>query len=191
MEPVLFAAVAALTIVAVIVTAFFSFIYWERVYRGQRLVDCPETRLPVAVEIDPLVAGRSALVGRTARYVITSCTRWPEKADCDQACVAEIAADPEATRVQTIVARWYAEKPCAYCGRAIGEIDGPAVVPALRTPDGELRPWSEIAALDLKDVLSRSAAVCANCEVPETFRRRFPDLVTDRQADGLRDSLVH
>jgi len=71
-------------------------------YRNARVVNCPETRSPVAVRFQAWRAAVSGLSGRP-RLRLADCTRWPDRAGCDQACIpdAERAADPPALRVAT------------------------------------------------------------------------------------------
>jgi len=145
--------------------------------RPARIVTCPETAQPVAVTSTP-------------RFVISSCSRWPERAGCDEACAPQIAAEPRGTLVTSIVTRWYRDKPCAYCGRRIGDIEG-TVVPGLRGFDGELREWREVAPEQLPHMLSESLAVCARCELTESFRREHPELVTDRVETPLRNRAIY
>jgi hypothetical protein len=147
-------------------------------YRGKRIVTCPETKLPVGAEVNAALAAGTWIVTQP-RYVVTACSRWPERAGCDQACAPQIEASPEETLVRNIVARWYAERICFYCAKPIEEIGG-AVVPALLSPTGTLCEWKDIAAEDLPKALADSVAVCARCELVEDFRRRFPTLIIER-----------
>lgn len=63
-------------------------------YRGKRLVNCPETLKAEAVDVAARTAAASAFVGwRTLR--LDRCSRWPERQNCGQACLKQIAADPE------------------------------------------------------------------------------------------------
>ena len=149
-------------------------------YRGKRIVTCPETRLPVSTEINAALAAGTWIVSQP-RFVVTACSRWPERAGCDQACAQQIEAAPEATQVRNIVARWYGQRTCVYCARPIRDIRG-VVVPALLTADGDLREWKDVPAEDLPRILENSDAVCATCELAEDFRRRFPDRITERPA---------
>jgi hypothetical protein len=137
---------------------------WSR--NRERIVTCPDNHQPVGVRV-------------SQRFAVTTCTRWPEKAGCDQACVPQIEASPEGTLVTNIVQRWYGEHDCAYCGKAISDIGG-TVLPGLRTADGELMEWKDIAVDELPRVLAESIAVCATCELTEDFRLRFPERVVDR-----------
>ena len=138
--------------------------FWFR--KRDRIVTCPDNHKPVGVRV-------------THRFVVSTCTRWPEKAGCDQACVPQVEASPEGTLVTSIVRRWYAEHDCAYCGKAIGDISG-AVLPGLRTADGTLVEWKDVDIDELAQTLEQAIAVCATCELTEDFRLRFPERVVDR-----------
>ena len=165
---------AAVMLVAL--TAAFIALYVR--FRGKRIVTCPETHEPVSTEVNAALAAGTWLVTQP-RFVVTACSRWPERAGCDQACAPQIEADAEGTRVRDIVTHWYTERTCVYCAQPIQDLGG-AVVPGLRSADGELHEWSEIPAEDLPRTLAGSVAVCARCELAEEFRRRFPNRVTDR-----------
>jgi hypothetical protein len=60
-----------------------------RRYRGARVVTCPETKKTVAVEVK---AGKAALSGvfDDPQLRLSSCSRWPERQNCRQECVAQI-----------------------------------------------------------------------------------------------------
>ncbi len=182
------AVIAALGIAIVLIAVMFLRYYLQ--YRGKRVVICPETRQPVGVEIDAPLASRTALLD-DPRFVIASCTRWPEKSDCVQGCLAQIEASPEETLMRSILTRWYRGKQCVYCGREIGPIRWHDAVPSLRGPAGELREWSGIAPQDLPSVLYDASPVCWNCNLAEVFRREYPGLVTDRRETPLRNRAIH
>ncbi len=59
-------------------------------YRGKRHVNCPETRTAVEVGFDALRAAFTGLSGKP-KLRLASCTRWPARANCDQACIPEAA----------------------------------------------------------------------------------------------------
>jgi hypothetical protein len=44
---------------------------------------------------------------------------------------------------------------------------------------GKARPWEEVPAETLPDVLASHRPVCFDCYVSETFRRDHPELVLD------------
>jgi hypothetical protein len=159
-------------------------------YRGKRIVTCPETHLPVGAKINAALAAGTWIVSQP-RFVISGCSRWPEREGCDQACVPQIEDAPDETLVKNIVAKWYRDKNCIYCGSSIREINGSAVAPALRGVDGELHEWKDVAPENLPALLQSSVAVCARCELAEDFRRRFPNLVVDRAETPLRNRAIH
>jgi hypothetical protein len=157
-------------------------------FRGTRVVTCPETKAPAAVEVD---AKRAALTVGLAEpeLRLSHCSRWPERQDCAQECVAQILSAPEDCLVRTIVTEWYRGKSCALCRQPFGEIQWHERQPALIGPERRTRQWSEVAAERLPEVLSTHRAVCWSCHIAETFRREYPDLVVDRQ--GRREQSSH
>jgi hypothetical protein len=151
---------------------------WLRL-RGPRLVTCPETQAPVTVEVDVghALAAR-VLGGQPLR--LRECSRWPERAGCGQECLREVADAPDGCLIREILGTWYADKSCAYCGHAIGVVHWHDHRPALRSPEGRLREWADIAHEQLRFVLASHSAVCWNCFMAESFRHDHPDLVVDR-----------
>jgi hypothetical protein len=67
-------------------------VLWGRsIYRsfsGARAVTCPETKQTVAVELDAVHAAVTGLRGKPDLR-LADCTRWPEKAGCNEACLEE------------------------------------------------------------------------------------------------------
>jgi hypothetical protein len=168
-------------------------------FRGKRLVMCPETQKPAAVEVDAKAVAKEAVFGDLALswklraagkpgLRLRECSRWPEREDCPQNCLSQIEAAPEQCLVRNIVTQWYAERPCVFCGRPIREIDWLEHRPALLSPDRRTVEWSQVPAEKLPDVFQTHAPVCWNCHVAESFRREHPDRVVDRPwgrgADG-------
>jgi hypothetical protein len=60
-----------------------------RGYRGKRIVTCPDTRESAAVEVDAARVAASAW-GGPPDVRLKDCSRWPEKAECGQECLAEV-----------------------------------------------------------------------------------------------------
>lgn len=60
-----------------------------RGYRGKRIVTCPDTREPAAVEVDAAHVAASAW-GGPPDVRLKDCSRWPEKADCGQECLSQV-----------------------------------------------------------------------------------------------------
>lgn len=148
-------------------------------WRGQRIITCPETHRPAAVEV---AAGKAALqtfVG--APFLrLKDCSRWPEKRDCDQACLHQIEESPGECLVWNTVTRWFEGKTCVYCKRPFGPINWLEHRPALLAPDGTTVQWSDVEAQHLPDVLATHQPVCWDCHIAESLRRQHPELVTDR-----------
>jgi len=92
------AAVGALYVVVPVVADTY------RRFRGKRSVACPETKQPAEIELDAaLIAARTAVGNRIERsdFKVLSCSRWPERHECDQACVEQltnISAAPASQR---------------------------------------------------------------------------------------------
>ena len=156
------------------------FRYWLR-WRGTRVVTCPENQRKVGVEVDARHAAFTGLYTGPALR-LSSCTRWPERQGCGQACLSEIAQAGQGCLVRTLLSRWYEAKDCAYCGKPIGEIDWGARKPALLTPGGTTIDWAQVNAEHLDEVLATHRPVCFACHVTNTFARAHPELLVDRSA---------
>ena len=132
-------------------------------FRGKRLVKCPETHKTVAVELDAKGAAREAFAHKP-RLQLSECTRWPERKDCGQECLAEIAMSPSDCLVRNIVIDWFEDKKCVYCGKSIAEIKEWWVdhKPALLTPEREIVVWNEFAAEQLPELFEKCEPVCCN-----------------------------
>lgn len=75
-----------------------------RAMSAVRYVTCPETAEEVAVRVKAARAVASRLAGsRDLR--LRSCSRWPEKKDCAQSCVSQIAGSPNGCRQRTLPTR--------------------------------------------------------------------------------------
>jgi len=152
------------TVVAAIVALFFAIepvVRLYRRYRGTRVVTCPETKAPAAVEPDAAHFAFSDDHQKTLH--VRSCSHWPERAGCGQECLLEIEAAPEDCTVRTIVTKWYDDKSCALCGRAIGRIDWHKHEPGVLRPDRKTALWSEFRPELLPEVMATHQPVCWNC----------------------------
>lgn len=161
---------------------------WLR-YRGTRVVTCPETSLPVGVDVDVKHAVGSASTGHLDLR-LRDCTRWPERQNCGQECLAQIHASPEGCLAQNILANWYAGKTCHFCREAFGTIAWADRKPGLLSPQHRVLSWEEVPADTIPDVLKSHDPVCAHCLVTEKFRQQHADLVVERSTDG-RELHVH
>lgn len=150
-------------------------------YRGQRVVVCPETRNYVGVEVDALHAAEDETELRLA-----SCTRRPERADCDQDCVYQIANAPEDCAVRTLLADFYEGRSCALCHKPLAGPRWDEHKPALlRLYDRRTFECRELPPDTLPFALDTHLPICWDCHIAETFRRTHPDLVTDRDSKVL------
>jgi hypothetical protein len=152
-----------------------AFLTWSRL-RGERIVICPETGEPATVHIDVALAVTGDAGSEPA--ALEACSRWPQRAECDQRCAASAQlanASPAA-----LVKAWAKGQPCASCGGELTESRFTGHHVALLEPNGTTREWVDVAADRLALALATSLPVCWNCHVAATFRRTYPELVTDR-----------
>jgi len=148
--------------------------------RGTRVVVCPETQQPVAVTVDAAHAAVSAM-WENADIRLKECTRWPERRACDQGCTAQIAIAPHDTCATVMLARFFAGKRCTICKRDIAPVHAGEPRPGLyNVATHSVLTWDDIPAEHIPDVVATHLPVCASCQVAETFRSHFPELVTDR-----------
>ncbi len=90
--------------VVAIVSVLMPLLFVVQVYRargGTRQVTCPETHDRATVRMDALHCASSALQG-TEYLRLSTCSRWPEKKDCDQDCVYELFEEQHAERSQAV-----------------------------------------------------------------------------------------
>ena len=149
--------------------------------RGNRIISCPENHRPAAVRVAAAKAAIQATIG-TPHLQLSECSRWPGMAGCGQECLSQIQEAPKACLVSNIVNRWYEGRRCLYCHKPFGEIHWHDHPPAVVNEQGETFEWNEIPLDHLQQTLSTHWPVCWNCHIAETFRRRHPELVTDRPA---------
>lgn len=179
-EDRLVVAIGVLMVLAALGLALQTIMLAYRRYQGIRVVRCPENRQLAAVEVDVLHAAATALLVRPELRLAT-CSSWPERRHCEQACLDQIESAPEESLVLRKLMRWYQGKSCALCGGRLDEI------PALLGPDGTTFKWSEVPAEHLVELLSTHRPACWYCHVVETLHREHPELVvTSRQPSSYR-----
>jgi hypothetical protein len=150
--------------------------------RGTRIVTCPETERPAAVTVDAAHAALGAM-REHADIKLATCSRWPEREGCAQACAAQIEVSPRHTLAFEVLKDWYAGKSCAICRRTIPPLEHMGPKPgllSLSSPSREVLSWEEIPAQNLPALLQTHLAVCSHCQIAESFRRQYPELVIDR-----------
>ena len=75
-------------------------------FRGNRRVECPETHSPVVVRFNALRAAFTSLSGQP-KLRLADCSRWPVRADCDQACIADAAHSPALPVDRVVAPPWH------------------------------------------------------------------------------------
>ena len=156
------------------------------------MVTCPETQRPAGVALDARHAALSCLKPQP-ELRLSSCSRWPERAGCGQACLHQIEAAPADCLVRNILIKWYEGKNCRTCGLPIGPIVMGAAQPALFTADKVSVDkvsveWSDIPAERLQEVLSAAEPVCFACHMASKMMREHPELMIDRSARTVNSS---
>jgi hypothetical protein len=171
----------ALAVASLWIAVFLALPAWAawRRWRGTRIVTCPETERPAAVDMDLRYVIAGSIAGRP-ELRLRDCSRWPQRKGCGQTCLTQIEESPDSCLVRTMVQRWYDDRTCAYCRRAFGRIRWNDHKVGLRSPDGRFREWSEVPAATLPEILLTHEAVCWNCMVADGIRRRLPDLFMKR-----------
>jgi hypothetical protein len=137
------------------------------VFRGMRIMACPETGQMVEIE---LKLWRAAMRGLLRRPVLRvgACSRWPERAGCDEACVRQIEAAPGSHRVPVILAEWCLGRPCVCCGAPLRPLHVGQHQPHLMSKDRQIIEWRQVPPQDLARVLETCGPVCENCLLAET-----------------------
>jgi hypothetical protein len=80
-----------------------------------------------------------------------------------------------------LLKRFFDGKQCAICKRPIPPVHRTGLKPGLLNPaTHQTYSWDEIPSVDLSTALETHLPLCSECEVAESFRQHFPDLVTDR-----------
>jgi hypothetical protein len=137
------------------------------VFRGTRVITCPGTGQPAAVDV---AAGRPALtaVFRAPIPGLRNCSRWTEHRHCNQECLTQIRVAPGEGLVRTILTKWYEGKSCVCCGRPQAEIHWMQHKPCLMSPDLRIFEWKDIQPEKIPRVLETHGPVRWNCFVAET-----------------------
>jgi hypothetical protein len=167
-------------LLAVLIVAAASAFFVRRylALRAERMITCPETREAAVVRLD---ARRALTRPATASALrLSDCTRWPEKRDCDQACLSQIEASPDGCLVRHILTSWYKQQTCSFCGHGFDQIHWVDQKPALMNSDHGLVEWDDVRPEKIAEVMATHTAVCWKCAGVESFRRQHPELVIDR-----------
>jgi hypothetical protein len=169
----IFAFLMALPALAILFKAY-------RTARGKRVITCPETKEPAAVDVNAAYAAVTTLRKGEPSFRLRDCSRWPERRGCGQECLRQIEAAPEGCLLRYMLANWYVGRLCVYCRKPLAEMHWTEHKPALMTPELKTVEWDDVPPETLPQLLSVSQPVCWNCHIVETFRRERPGLVVDR-----------
>lgn len=131
--------------------------------RETRLLTCPDNHQTVAVN-----------PAWSVKLKLSDCTRWPEKAGCDQACLSQIIAEPNDCLLSTVVSKWYDGKTCALCHR---EITRPG---AVISPEGVTHEWNAFKPEQLPRIFATHQPLCWYCNNVEELLAMRPDLIVKR-----------
>ena len=151
--------------------------------RGRRTVVCPDNREPVTVELDNKFAFQTALRGQEHER-LESCSRWPEKGDCGQECLAQI--DPSPENLERLLQKWYQGKTCAICERPLGPADWRRSRLALLNEKQKLFELRHMQLDEIPSALDHMAPLCWNCHQEERARQAEPPRILkgDRRRFG-------
>jgi hypothetical protein len=179
----------ALVVVAYAALAIAAYIRM----RGTRIVTCPESKQPAAVTVN---AAHSALSGLLdpADIQISTCSRWPARPECDQACAREIASAPNRTTTFQMMAQWYAGKQCGICGRDMPPLSHFAPEPGLMSVTSQppvTVAWTDVPPEQIPKMLPTHLPVCSSCHLMTWFQHEHPELVIDRHRTQQTDTRVH
>jgi hypothetical protein len=150
-------------------------------YRGTRVITCPETLKPAAVEVDAMHVALTAIEGEP-HLRLKSCTRWPERQDCDQRCLLQVELAPEECLVRTMLDEWYSGKRCVACGHEFHHISWADHKPALLSPEGKVLDWREIHPETLPDLFVTHKPMCWDCAVLSEVAAAHPEILVDRSS---------
>lgn len=153
--------------------------------RGRRRVICPDNGDSVTVELDNKYAFSTALRGQEHDRLHT-CTRWPEKGDCGQECLAQVNPSPE--NIERLLQKWYHGKTCVICDRALTPADWRRSRLALLNEHQKLFELRHMHLDELPSVLDQMAPLCWNCHQEERARQAESQhlLKSDRRKYGSK-----
>jgi len=142
--------------------------------RGRQPVMCPQNGEPVDVEVDNKFGFWTALRGQEHSR-LASCTRWPEKGDCGQECLAQV--DPSPENVERLMIGWYKGKVCAICLRGITPSDWRRGRLGWLDAQHKLVELRQVNLRQLQSALQEMRPLCWICHQEERVRQAIPPRV--------------
>ena len=155
--------------------------------RGRRAAVCPESGQPVDIEIDHELAFWTALRGQEHSR-LTSCSRWPEKGDCGQECLAQL--DPSPENVERLLTKWYEGKTCAICARTLTAADWQRSRLALLNEQHKLFELRQVQLENLQSALQHMRPLCWNCHQEERARQAVPARLLKGERHALTPAIT-
>jgi hypothetical protein len=110
---------------------------------------------------------RVGLFGRPTLEVV-SCSHWPEREDCDHACLQHLVESRTAADRASLVA-WYKGKHCALCGARFTRVSRVWDLPAPLDETGITHRWADVG--DVAELLPRARPICWKCQFDEMIQR--------------------
>ncbi len=150
--------------------------------RGRQSVTCPDSGQHADVEVDNKFGFWTALRGQQHSR-LQSCTRWPEKGDCGQECLAELEPSPE--NVDRLLTKWYEGKSCAICARALAPSDWRRSRLAVLNEQHKLFELRQMQLDELQATLQDMRPLCWNCHQEERERQAVPAKILKGDRHGL------
>jgi hypothetical protein len=139
-------------------------------YAGHVLT-CPETRGPVEVEVDSRHALVTLLQG-VKELRLKQCSRWPERAGCDEACLLQLDTAPAV--LTRVMANWCEGRNCAVCNCAVTARDWESGRLGLLDRRNNLVELREIRLDQLPNAFDHYRPLCWSCHQVERSRRPAP-----------------
>lgn len=153
---------------------------------GEPVVIPPEGRQHTAIPAPAMASATGLSDAGTAPPLVVGAL--------DGSLSQSFPAQPLDRQCLTTLKRWYTGRECAVCHREIGPVHATEPRPGLlnvAAPSREILRWDDIPADHLQAVLDSHLPVCASCNLAESFRREFPERVTDRNDSAQRDRAYH
>ena len=150
--------------------------------RGRQSVTCPDSHQPADVEVDRKFAFWTSLRGQEHSR-LQSCSRWPEKGDCGQECLAQI--DPSPENIERLLTQWYEGKSCAICTRALTPADWRQSRLAVLDQNHKLIELREMTLDRFASMLEDMRPLCWKCHQEERQRQPVPSTILKGDRHGL------
>jgi|SRR5271167_988467 len=150
--------------------------------RGRQSAICPENGDHVDIEVDNKYSFWTALRG-LEHSRLKSCTRWPEKGNCGQECLAQV--DPSPENVDRLMLGWYKGKVCAICARAIAPSDWRRGRLAWLDGRYKLVELRQVNLRQLQSALGEMRPLCWTCHQDERVRQGVPPRALKGDRHGL------